>query len=292
MPEAAPVTDHGICGGISGLDHVLVAVADLEAARQTFQRLGFTVTPRGRHIGWGTGNYCIMFPGNYIELLGIVDPAQFTNNLDQRLAERGEGLLGLALATNDADAAHQKLTASGIAAEAPKDLSRLLELPDGTVEPRFKLVHLPPEATAGVSAFVCHHLTRDMVWQAPWLTHPNGATGITEVRVLHDSPQAAARTWATLSGEAAIEETRDRATVRHGGFAITFETAARVEMLGTPAGPWAMTVRVRDLTLTSRTLAEGGIEVRDDDGLLRVAPEAACGVSLTFTQTAGDSPPV
>jgi len=46
-------------------------------------------------IGWGTGNYCIMLEQGYIELLGILDPTQFTNNLDQFLAER-EGLLGLA----------------------------------------------------------------------------------------------------------------------------------------------------------------------------------------------------
>ena len=67
-----------------------MATADLEAARRTFAGLGFTVTPRGRHVGWGTGNYCIMFPGNYIELLGIVDADRFTNNLETHLAERGK----------------------------------------------------------------------------------------------------------------------------------------------------------------------------------------------------------
>ena len=60
---------------VLGIDHVLAGVADLEAARAAWRRLGFTVTPRGRHIGWGTGNYCIMFPDDYVELLGIVDPA-------------------------------------------------------------------------------------------------------------------------------------------------------------------------------------------------------------------------
>ena len=46
--------------GITGIDHTLVGVRDLEAARATWTRLGFSVTPRGRHIGWGTGNYCVM----------------------------------------------------------------------------------------------------------------------------------------------------------------------------------------------------------------------------------------
>ena len=61
------------------------------------RRLGFTLTPRGRHIGWGTGNYCIMLENGYIELLGIVDPSQFCNNLDSFWRQR-EGLMGLAFA--------------------------------------------------------------------------------------------------------------------------------------------------------------------------------------------------
>ena len=61
-------------GAFSGLDHVLVGVRDLEAARATWTGLGFNPCPRGRHTGWGTANYCLMFPGDYVELLGIVDP--------------------------------------------------------------------------------------------------------------------------------------------------------------------------------------------------------------------------
>ncbi|MGQ3072105.1 MAG: VOC family protein, partial [Ferrovibrionaceae bacterium] len=71
---------------LTGLDHPLVGVADLEAARAGWARLGFTPTPRGRHIGWGTANYCIMFPDSYLELLGVVDPGQFTAGLAERLA--------------------------------------------------------------------------------------------------------------------------------------------------------------------------------------------------------------
>ena len=82
---------------LSGIDHTLIGVRDLESARATWRHLGFTVTPRGRHIGWGTGNYCVMFGDDYVELLGIVDPSQFLNRLDTLLETRGEGLLGLAL---------------------------------------------------------------------------------------------------------------------------------------------------------------------------------------------------
>ncbi|MGH6929803.1 MAG: VOC family protein, partial [Dongiaceae bacterium] len=93
---------------IAGIDHALIGVRDLEAARVAWQRLGFNVTPRGRHIGWGTGNYCIMLERGYIELLGVVDPAQGTNGLDTFLAGR-EGLLGLAFRSRDNDRTAQWL---------------------------------------------------------------------------------------------------------------------------------------------------------------------------------------
>ena len=83
---------------IAGIDHTLVGVKDLEAARQLWQTLGFTVTPRGRHIGWGTGNYCIMFESGYIELLGVVQPTEFMNGLDVFLKCR-EGMIALGFGT-------------------------------------------------------------------------------------------------------------------------------------------------------------------------------------------------
>ena len=89
---------------ITGIDHALIGVRDLEKARAAYARLGFTPCPRGSHIGWGTANYCLMFRDDYVEILGIVDPSQFSNNLDTFLTKR-EGLMGLAWATRDGDGA-------------------------------------------------------------------------------------------------------------------------------------------------------------------------------------------
>src|SRR5439155_12216985 len=82
---------------IAGIDHVIVGVRGLELAREGWSRLGFTLSPRGRHIGLGTGNYCIMFASEYIELLGIVDSTDFVQGLDAFLAQR-EGLMATAFA--------------------------------------------------------------------------------------------------------------------------------------------------------------------------------------------------
>ena len=80
-----------------------------------------------------------MFERGYVELLGILDPAQFTNDLDKFLAER-EGLLGLAFASADAGRTSKALAAAGLHPDGPKDLKRLLELPEGD--------HFPPSSSS------------------------------------------------------------------------------------------------------------------------------------------------
>ena len=90
QPGSEPMNRH-----LTGIDHLIVGVRDLEAARASFARLGFSTTPRGRHQGWGTANYCIMLERDYLELLGIIDPSKFTNRLDERLARAGETIVRL-----------------------------------------------------------------------------------------------------------------------------------------------------------------------------------------------------
>jgi len=161
---------------IAGIDHAIVGVRDLEGARIGWSRLGFTLAPRGRHIGRGTGNYCIMFPSDYIELLGIVDPGDFVQNLDAFLARR-EGLMAVAFApAATPDETRAALLDLQLHPSEPRPLGRQIELPEGAVMPRFSLISLPPEETPGLDCFICAHLTPELMRRPDWLAHPNGAT--------------------------------------------------------------------------------------------------------------------
>ena len=51
-----------------GLDHIVHAVRDLDAAAALYRGLGFTVGARNRHP-WGTHNHIVQLPGFFIELL-------------------------------------------------------------------------------------------------------------------------------------------------------------------------------------------------------------------------------
>lgn len=279
---------------ISGIDHALVGVADLDAARAAFTRLGFTVTPRGRHVGWGTGNYTIMFADTYVELIGIVDPSQHIHNLDEFL-KSGEGLLNVALATEDANATYEWLRAYSANASEPQDLQRLLSLDDGEETLRFRNVFLPAELTPGLHTFACQHLTPEKVRHPAWLSHPNGAHGICEVTIVMDSVAGVADAYARLFGAEAVsgDERKGSVTVNTGRGELWFVT------------PKAFPERHYDKTVDTRlplprlaalTLSVGDPQVtalyltgqqvafeRDSSEAVIVSSEEACGVFLIFT---------
>jgi hypothetical protein len=90
-----------------GLDHIVHAVRDLDAAAELYRGLGFTVGARNRHPrAWGTQNHIIQLPDTFIELLAVTDPdgiaphgpRQFSFGAFNRdFLEHGQGLSMLVL---------------------------------------------------------------------------------------------------------------------------------------------------------------------------------------------------
>ena len=281
---------------ITGLDHTLVGVADLEQSRQTYEKLGFTTTPRGSHIGWGTANYCIMFDSDYIELLGIVDPTKETNGLDTSLAERGEGMLGLAFACSDPESTVASLKAAGLKPTGPHELKRKLELPEGDVIPEFKLIRYPTEGVSRQGLFICHHLTPELIRRPEWLTHANGVQYIQSMVVLVDDPTSLVDHYSTLCGALNVTVTDATVSVRVGKLTLIFVTENDLDLLfpglfmpgDYPAFPHilSMTMAVEDLSVTADCLARNDIQVQNiaSGRALRVQPKDACGVLIEFTQ--------
>lgn len=278
---------------ITGIDHALVGVADLEAARDSYARLGFTVTPRGRHIGWGTGNYTVMFENDYLELIGVVDPTQPIHNLEEFL-KTGSGLLNVALATADADGTVQWLRSHSANATEPQDLQRLLDVGDQEETLRFRNVFLPPELTPGLNTFACQHLTPEKVRRTAWLSHPNGARGISEVTVVMESIAGVGEAYAKLFGVDAVsgDERKGSITVDTGNDELWFVTPKAFperhydkifnERLPLPRLA-ALTLSVADPQVTALYLAGQQVAFeRDSSDAVIVSSEEACGVFLVF----------
>ena len=277
---------------VQGLDHLLIVAHDLEAARATYERLGFRAAPRGRHIGWGTANYCLMLERDYLELLGIVDDSQFLNGLDETLATRGEGLSGAAFAADDLDRSAQLLRQSEVKVGAPQDLKRTIEAEGGDLLPRFQLLHLPRDATPGLPAFICKHHTPELVWQRGWTAQPNGAQRIAGLTVVVDDPGAVAVPYADIFGFRSVTNTDNLVSVDCGGCRLRFTDADGLLALHPQAraftsppreGPVAMQIEVADKAATATVLQANGVAFeRDRDGPLHVPAGEAGGVLLDF----------
>src|SRR5947209_5881545 len=54
---------------ISGIDHLVIGVNDLDRAKAAYRRLGFKLSPRAVHsAAMGTANHTIMLERDYFEL--------------------------------------------------------------------------------------------------------------------------------------------------------------------------------------------------------------------------------
>jgi catechol 2,3-dioxygenase-like lactoylglutathione lyase family enzyme len=271
--------------GIAGIDHIIIGVRDLEAARGDWRRLGFTLTPRGRHIGQGTANYCIMFGDDYLELLGFVERDEHAHRLETFLAQR-EGPMSVAFAPElDAEATRAALTARGLHPSEPRALGRALELPEGDVIPRFSLLSLPPEETPALDCFICGHLTPELVRRPEWLTHANGVTGIKAVHLAAIDPETLAPAYRRLFGDDSVAASAAGIEIDTGRNHLSFAASPIFGAAGIVPGIAALELWIADRAQTAGFLETAGIGFDElADGWLLIRPAEATGTILLLAE--------
>jgi hypothetical protein len=278
---------------IAGLDHVVVLVKDLDDAARNWERLGFTLSPRGTHSAHlGSGNFTIMFDPDYIELLGIINPTEHNAPSREFLAHRGEGLERTAFTAVDSEALVAEIKALGYAAVGPIDFGRPVTLPNGTeTAAKFRVAQWPvSEAPAGVRIFACQHLTRDAVWIPELMRHANTAQRIARVEILSTDPAKDSAHMAKLIGSAVENEPDGAARVASGGKRAPFvflsdeileKRYPNVPLQGMPkSGGVGLVLVAHDLDAAAK--AAGSNAVRTESSVT-VPPASANGVLLTFT---------
>jgi len=267
--------------GIENIDHPVIASADLDATRQQFERLGFTVPPRGSHIEWGTGNLCIMFPDDYIEVRGIIDPEKFTMHLDTHLEEHGEGLMGVAFGTSDVKASYVEAQSHGINTGELRQLRRNFEHPEGWTQPSFELFAPDAEDIEGLMhVVVIQHLTPELIRRSDFLSHANGCLGINELSGTIVDVGSCATKMRRLLGNDAVTENDD-------GVLLTVPSGQTICLSeADTAGLVSMTLRVADLQIAADLFGQNDIAFEFDGQNIRISPDDACGAVLVFTETA------
>jgi lactoylglutathione lyase/methylmalonyl-CoA/ethylmalonyl-CoA epimerase len=95
-----------------GIDHVVVAVKDLDAAVQNYETLyGVAVSERREAPAAGMKMAFFRFADSFMELVSSIDD---TGPIAKRLADRGEGVHLIAMQVDDIDAAVADLRGKGV----------------------------------------------------------------------------------------------------------------------------------------------------------------------------------
>jgi hypothetical protein len=264
------------------IDHVVVNVRDrIDAGAAAYQRLGFTLTPRGYH-SLGSMNHLAMFGTDYLEL--IAAPAGDTGRPEIMAAP--EGLNGLVFATEDAAATHATLATAGVAADPARQFTRPVALPDGAQDAIFRTVHLAARPTGLGRLYFCEHLTRGLVWRDEWRHHANGALGVVRAVIAAADPRDLGALFARMFGAAAVRATDGGCTLAAGLARFDVLTPDAVAAQFGDAAPdgggrseYTAALTLRTLSLEMAAAATGFSAV---SGRVVAPASAAFGTALEF----------
>ena len=143
------------------LDHLIVAVKDLEEAENNYKKLfGFPPVWKGTHKDLGTSNSLFNFENTYFELLSASGNGAGADLVNNYLAQSGEGLIGMVFATEDINSARHSLVEKGFLVEEPSSGQGINNSDQQTRN--WKNLFLPPELTRGIFSFVIEHLDENL----------------------------------------------------------------------------------------------------------------------------------
>jgi hypothetical protein len=280
------------------IDHLVVAVRDLDDAARLYDRLGFQVGGRNRHP-WGTENRLIQFERSFVELIAVGEGADIPPHAPRAFSfgafvrdylARREGLAMLALATTDAKADAASFAAAGIGSFEPFFFSRCGRRPDCTeTEVAFTLAFAVDQQARDAGFFVCQHHHPKNFWTGAVQDHPNGAEAVSAVVLSVEEPQAHRAFLERFSdGQAASPAGHDLSVPLDGARldVVTPDDAAElyssVEADPHRAEFVAFGVRVGDIRALAARLEAAGLPYQRIGSRIVVPASAARGVAIAF----------
>lgn len=178
------------------LDHIVIAVNDLEASIDDYTALGFNVQRGGDHPGRTTHNALVVFAdGSYFELIAWKAPAP-GERWWQVLQRHGEGIVDFALLPQSTAEAVKAAARRGLVLDGPLDGGRVR--PDGE-RLRWQTAR-PPSPDL---PFLCGDITprKLRVPEGDARVHPNGATGVASLSIAVRDLDATLARYRALLGD-------------------------------------------------------------------------------------------
>ena len=272
------------------LDHLMVHVADSEAAGGVFERLGFVATPKSGMPG--LSNRLLCFPDtaaqdgvcNYIELMQLEDAALAPQPVPRFLIEHGPA--SMVLCADDPAAVRDRLAADGMTLSPALELSREWALPNGEVLTAAFAVAIPEPGQAPFYWNFCKHRTAQHYVRPDFTGHPNGALRLAEVIAVADDPAATARPYVNQwkarfeNGRVCLPNGRVTLAIHDpAGFAVAF---ASIPNLDARPGLKGFRVVVADLDRARTLVKTAGIATWPVATGFAVAPADAAETLVIF----------
>lgn len=284
---------------IDSINHVGMAVRDLDTATRRFEAMGFMLTPYSPHsAAWkpgeavkpqGSGNRCIMLPHNYLEVLASEDPARPAERIETFL-RRHQGAHIICFNSETPEAIDRRLVASGIRTSGVIPLQREIDTPEGVRTAKFQRVQFAPDDSPEGYIQVARHLTPEYIYQPRYTAHANGATLLSDTLVVSDDVEHFAAKYGRYLGVPAVRE--------GNAWRFRFALGDRLTLIswrdvpdwlpGTLMAPLpciaGVAFRVPDLASQRARLAAAGFTVREAGERMLVPAEEASGVAVLFEQ--------
>jgi len=282
-----------------GLDHIVHAVRDLDAAVELYRRLGFQVGARNRHPqSWGTQNNIVQLPGTYVELLAIADASGITPHTARHFSfgafnrdflTRGQGLSMLALeghGQSDANA----FSAGRIGDFELYEFEREGKRPDGTaVKLTFGLAFAPDPHAPDIGFFTSFQHDPQSFWNAAFQVHANTATGVAGIVLVAQAPRDHAGFLATFAGVSSRATANGVTIPTPRGVIDVMTPATFIERFGVSppdisrgARLAALRFTVADASLLADVSTEAGIAGLYAENNTVIGQEDAMGAVLVF----------
>jgi catechol 2,3-dioxygenase-like lactoylglutathione lyase family enzyme len=267
------------------IDHLVIAIRDLEAAAKFYDRLDFQVGPRNRHP-WGAENRLVQLRSWFLELITVDgnpaaipphEPGRFSFGAFVRdYLGRREGCAMLVLDSSDARADAAAFGWMGSGEFEPFFFERKGRRPDGSeTHVAFTLAFAIDPDQPDAAFFVCEQHRPEEFWNADFQRDFNGATDIRAVTLSVANPPHHA---GFLAGFSAVPGTSSEQGE------MTFPLGQRGELLvgrqGGATGISAFAVVVPDPDLATEILAHAGVPFSKADASITIKAEDAFGVAI------------
>src|SRR5258705_8649160 len=198
-----------------GLDHIVHAVRDLDAAAALYRRLGFSVGARNRHP-WGTHNHIVQLPGFFFELLTVAEPeklgsegfAALFGTFNRLFLKRHEGLSFMMLESADAAQDAADFRAAKIAASDALHFEREGTRPDGsTLKVGFSLAFARDAHAPEVGFAACQQHYPENFWNPAFQQHANTASSVAGAVLVAENPTDHHIFLSAFTGERELQAT-------------------------------------------------------------------------------------